>query len=188
MTDRPILFQGDMVRALLAGTKTQTRRALKLPHGLWETGPGRELVPIPANCPYGAPGGRLWVRETWAPLTVGYAYRADGVWNGPPVGRWHPSIHMPRVASRILLEVAGVRVERVQAISEGDAIAEGVEPVPGGFKNYSTAAAAGIEAPFRLSARGSYVSLWDTINGDKPGFTWADNPWVWVVEFKRSTA
>lgn len=188
MRERPILFSGPMVRALLAGTKTQTRRAIKpqpyvdeMGNACWngwnygQDTSGRPLFktlasPIPLSrmkrvlCPYGQPGDRLWVREAWAALTTGFAYRADPIWNSPPAARWIPSIHMPRAASRITLEVTEVRVERLQDISEADAVAEGAFTDPA------------------CPAYDAYRSLWESING--PG-SWDANPWVWVVEFQR---
>ena len=117
MKERPILFSAPMVRAILAGTKTQTRRVVKLKPDYMET-----FLRLPnkvACCPYGQPGGRLWVRETFedceSALHSCVLYRADG---GTPGTKWTPSIHMPRWASRITLEITGVRVERLQDISE----------------------------------------------------------------------
>jgi len=206
MTERPILFSGAMVRAILAGEKTQTRRVVKpqpyndpavkvrmhrgtaLFGALADAAVGDEW-----KCPYGQPGDRLWVRETWAPndgSEGGYLYRADhsgasgfhtvdlktGVWTHS-VSRWRPSIHMPRAVSRITLEITGVRVERLQAISEDDARAEGVEVwaqgtmSPEGQRNYS--------------AIGKFERLWSSINGND---SWQADPWVWVVEFKRLEA
>jgi hypothetical protein len=178
MKERPILFSAPMVRALLDGTKTQTRRAVKYPapdgkSGWHPTATGWNFLPGGSDrpvCPYGRIGDQLWVREAWAPKAIDpecttVAYRAtDDECNGP----WKPSIHMPRWASRILLEVTGVRVERLLDISESDAIAEGVEPLthPG--------------AVFRPAAS-AYSDLWEQINGTG---SWAANPWVWVVEFK----
>lgn len=191
MKERPILFNGPMVRALLDGSKTQTRRIAKLPHqnplGVWESfdwgGPngGRtaqgETVPAQKAiahtrtgeiicCPYGQPGDRVWVRETWqrAGGNTGYWHRAtdDKADDGnSPVSSWRPSIHMPRAASRITLEIVSVRVERLQDISHSDAMAEGM---------------AWDDAVF------DYRTLWESING--PG-SWDANPWVWVVEFKN---
>lgn len=159
--ERPILFAGPMVRALHAGTKSQTRRVIKPQpgprtteafrgaDGVWRFSYPTARAPVSdgewdARCPYGAPGERLWVREAWAPeqydtsaTTIAEletsvrkpAYRAD--FRGEPAYKWRPSIHMPRKASRILLEVTDVRVERLQDISEADAIAEGIlELVP----------------------------------------------------------
>lgn len=134
------------------------------------------------KCPYGHPGDKLWVRETWAlvPRTA-YArsegvqqvlrpgddhdaavYRAD--WDRSAPGRWRPSIHMPRWASRITLEIVGVRVERLQSISNEDATAEGVI--------------------FGCDSRDWYAELWDEINA-KRGHSWESDPYVWVVEFKE---
>lgn len=147
-------------------------------------------------CPYGVPGDRLWVREKWRPiLNMGpgpigrVSYKSDNgsksIW-GDGVDfpaewakrkGWRPSIHMPRWASRITLEVADVRVERVQEISEEDARAEGVRPTT---VKELTALGAGT----RPSWRKSFEGLWDSINAAR-GFGWDANPWVWVVDFKR---
>ena len=198
MKERPILFSAPMVRAILSGRKTQTRRLMKpQPHagvrrsvfvrsGL-EDGHGREL-----RCPHGAPGTRLWVREQFS-YSYGTGvedrspcwYWADGQ---PDYGDWArpaPSIRMPRWASRITLEVTGVRVERLQEISYADAMAEGVEHwvIGDGWREYGlppSVEAAGTH-PLR-SARDSFASLWESING--PG-SWKANPWVWVIEFRR---
>lgn len=151
-------------------------------------------------CPYGAPGNRLWVRETWAPMAKSrdtrVAYRADMMvqnqtrrsgaqvdlvpWpvdnnkgRGYAVTRWTPSIHMPRWASRIDLEVTEVRVERLQDITEEDAKAEGVEHV----------SIADVPRQAAWSCRQDFSVLWDKINGGKA--PWKSNPWVWVVSFKR---
>lgn len=185
MKERPILFSAPMVRALLAGTKTQTRRVAKnLPHeseyepGLFSmmvvrdgklmeaTGGVGMLKPL---CPYGQPGDRLWVRETWTEWEGTFLYRAD--FEGCEVAwKWTPSIHMPRKSSRITLEVTAVRVERLQDISEEDAKAEGA-----GGERY-------IGQGFdHCVHREAYRTLWNDING--PG-SWDANPWVWVVEFK----
>ena len=201
MKERPILFSAPMVRALLAGTKTQTRRVVKLKpwHQIEERDDG---APWPwmydgerdadhwLPCPYGQPGDRLWVREGFSgprcmeaqdgcaatpPSKWGESsriwYWADG--DPPTYGDWtrprpRPSIHMPRWASRITLEVTGVRVERLQDISEADAVAEGV-------KN-------SLHLPGGRFATENFAHLWWSINGDG---SWEANPWVWVVEFKR---
>jgi hypothetical protein len=174
MKTRPILFNGAMVRALLAGTKTQTRRVAKGLALEWlSEGFEPAFVADDANglCPYGHPGDRLWVRETWRPVNEVHAdYAAD--YNASDLGSlgpWKPSIHMPRWASRITLEIVSVRVERLQDISEGDAIAEGV----GGDVTVTPC--------FSVDR---YRELWESING--PG-SWEANPWVWVVEFKRES-
>lgn len=172
MADRPILFSAPMVRAILAGTKTQTRRVVK---------PG---TPDDWNsCPYGGPNTRLWVRETHMDLGACYLYRADASAEQEralvaPGQRWRPSIHMPRAASRITLEVADVRVERLQDISEADAVAEGV-PNQTRLTGYSKDGGCqwGPAEPVA-----EYCSLWEQING--PG-SWDANPLVWVVKFRR---
>lgn len=200
MTSRPILFNGAMVRALLDGSKTQTRRVVKLTHAAHVKEPRGHRRWHPADpdatkaCPYGQPGDQLWVRETWAMddednallygADIGTDSGADD-WernrlDGVPKYRWRPSIHMPRAASRITLEITGVRVERLQDIREADAIAEGIEPTmpnPGHW-NWKDYLADGMQTHAVLS----YKTLWESING--PG-SWDLNPWVWVVEFKR---
>jgi hypothetical protein len=198
MKERPILFSAPMVRAIQAGTKSQTRRVAKprVRPSLLEPGDWTDQYVLDLgnhewlmrDCPYGAPGDRLWVKEahlldppidgTWPSVGDSFAsindipakyrnpghviYRADGKLERD--WRWRPSIHMPRWASRITLEVTGVRVERLQAISEADAIAEGI--------THST----------MNDPRVEYRWLWESING--PG-SWDANPWVWVVEFRR---
>ena len=209
MTDRPIIFSAPMVRAILEGRKTQTRRVAKLNASgrvarggkNWHCGDPKAWE----ASPYGAPGDRLWVRETWKgpffaedeaedvnDLSVfeipdRCEYKADG---GPTpeyidaddnlVCKWRPSIYMPRWASRITLGITGVRVERLQGISADDADAEGID-------NLMCAAAVG-RAPNRhhlLPAEiHGYAHLWEQIHG--PG-SWDANPWVWVVEFMRVT-
>lgn len=211
MKERPILFSAPMVRALLDGSKTQTRRVLKgdfmhQPKGSMDAkwyfrGPKMacwdsyetEAELIARHSPYGRPGDRIWVRETHYIVDEGsqYFYRATGgysqhkeideahgnaplVWAGP----WKPSIFMPRRASRMTLEITSVRVERLQDISEADAIAEGIERTAHGFwRLYGKPEVNGSYSPVA-----SYRSLWESING--PG-SWALNPWVWVIEFKR---
>lgn len=177
MKKRPILFSAPMVRALLDGSKKQTRRicnpandaALSFvvgPFNHEESGKefcfGDEEGDVIFQCPYGQPGDRLWVRETFFDATSlnegRVLYRADGMTS---CFGWHPSIHMPKWASRIELEIVSVRVERLQDISEADAIAEGC---PRDI----------------LYGTGWYKALWNSLNG--PG-SWAANPWVWVVEF-----
>ena len=189
MRERPILFSTSMVRALLDGAKTQTRRVIRehspyrivderedgSPWLFWfDPNHGPEYHEAPS--PYGTRGDRLWVRETFAPNYFddgGAGYRAD--WtpdaaNFCPEPRWKPSIFMPRTLSRITLEVIDIRVERLQHISTRDAMAEGV------------AAAGGAEAS-GWDPRETYRKLWDDINAKRPGCAWSSNPWVWVVEF-----
>jgi hypothetical protein len=190
MKDRPILFSAPMVRAILAGTKTQTRRVAKGVHIVHEH-TGEALAQLDSAgpripCPYGQPGDRLWVRE--AHLIVGgadsknprvvYAATNDGpdAWLSPV---WRPSIHMPRWASRITLEITSVRVERLQAISEADARAEGVEYDPGEGGTFHVS---GLGHCCSDSAADSFRKLWESINGAE---SWGANPWVWAITFKR---
>ena len=215
MTKRPILFNGAMVRALLAGSKTQTRRVIKdqsigerfshmtedgRAHLEWLGTPccGTGVWDVPeysaqVACPYGQPGDRLWVRESFMPIPLeaapgpsqtpwSIAYAAGGQTEllapssyNPTLynyERWTPSMHMPRWASRINLEITSVRVERLQDISEADAQAEGWTRRP----EVSTDPQVHKEA-----ARDWFMDLWESING--PG-SWGVNPWVWVVEFR----
>jgi len=210
MKERPILFSGPMVRAILDGRKSQTRRVVKPqrhPFGdmltanevALEFSSGTRSV----RCPYGQPGDRLWVRETFQPIFAegveykdtdwstgkGYSIRyvaTDGItdWVDPDdnmTNRCKPSIHMPRWASRITLEITGVRVERLQEISEEDAKKEGIESEGGDpkmWKSYNPKLGwLSVDDPAM-----SYRTLWESING--PG-SWDANPFVWVVEFKR---
>ena len=184
--ERPIIFDGESVRAILAGTKTQTRRAMKpqqptdvvsvSAHGgviSWTDARGKLHVGG-RTCPCGAPGDLLWVRETFAPRyfdngAPGYmADWTDVAADYVPKPKWKPSIHMPRALSRISLRVTSVRVERVQDISEADAIAEG------------------IYAELQNVAPSAYAARWDSINA-KRGFPWSSNPHVWVVAFEAVT-
>lgn len=217
--ERPILFSAPMIRALLAGTKTQTRRVVTVPwhkstralpySPAWEDEDGELLAcdeygdyhkAVDCMAPYGHPGDRLWVRETWAPQPGREAsidlpeydgggnpdavcYRADECRKGESpewpeglthgVKKWRPSIFMPRWGSRILLEVTNVRIERLRVISEEDAKAEGVDPDFGNAHTYAS-----------RDYRRSYEKLWDQINGKRDGCAWADNPWVWRVAFR----
>ena len=173
MNEHPILFSGPMVRAILEGRKTQTRRVMKPQPDegkmRW-TGSHWEMYlgyPIGHDVPislYGQPGDLLWVRETWGTILdcEGYIYRADGPHDG--VRRWYPSIHMPRVASRLTLRITDVRVQRVQEISEEDARDEGTSGL--------------------LTSMTGFPYLWNAINA-KRGYCWADNPWVWALTFER---
>lgn len=195
--ERPILFSAPMVRAILDGTKTQTRRIAKVNNEGCKPGmitPNAGFVPRTIEnhiqyCPYGKPGDRLWVRETWHPdsskVDGSPAYKAD-VYYDTSDCKWKSSIHMPRWASRINLEITGIRVDRLQDISEEDAIAEGVEKwvVGDGFwRDYSlTKDQEEVGAPPMLSAYESYKTLWESLNG-KGSFDL--NPFVWVIQFKR---
>lgn len=246
MRERPILFNGDMVRAILAGRKVQTRRAIEPQPYIDASGNfcwngsnyGQDTAGVPMArtlvsqipsartgrvlCPFGKIGDRLWVRETWqqvhplqvldgrysqrgyagipGPPPVGYRtiYRADGEYpaiyslGGEPwpyrslepferdgmqafvdEPRWTPSVHMPRWACRLVLEITAVRVERLQAISEADALAEGIEEIAGRFTFNG-----GMHES--LTPQLSFQTLWDSTGGQ-----WAANPWVWVIEFKQ---
>ncbi|MDP9548789.1 hypothetical protein [Burkholderia cenocepacia] len=228
--ERPIQFSGPMVRAVLEGRKTQTRRAMTPQpffddRGLlwwhWSKHAGSacdQPVGAPsdawlARSPYGVPGDHLWVRETFVAygrwetrfsakkgrdewhfvdmtLETGREYRFDSAApnakRGCATPAWwrRPSIFMPRAAARITLEIAGVRVERLQSINEADAIAEGVEP----YAIYGGKIVSWKGAPDMLAAhetaRDAYCDLWNAINAER-GYGWDANPWVWVLEFKR---
>ena len=197
MKERPILFSGPMVKAILEGRKSQTRRVMKpqpikLPydhifpsgeHGLMSDTPHQYGSSMAHFCPYGKVGDRLWVRETLRRAESGTPTRyldgcpvmRDGESIDWPFKRspW-PSIFMPRWASRISLEITGVRVERLQEITEEDAVAEGCELMVG----VTAGGCIGL-----VSARYAFRKLWDSINGKK--YPWSENPWVWVIEFKR---
>jgi len=209
--ERPILFSGAMVRAILEGKKSQTRRVWKMPRGLdWYvsgSARGEETGDIcqpdgpwwghveEMRCPYGRPGDRLWVRETWAQpaaLDPGpTVYRADypacvpaGFEKIPPAEAitWKPSIHMPRALCRLRLEVTGVRVERLNDCSEADAIAEGIQPYKDGWERFHADPADTERTGATKDPRLAYKGLWEQING---AGAWDANPWVWVVEFRR---
>lgn len=196
MKEHPILFSGEMVRAILDGRKTQTRRVVKNPgrlDGLMLKGEEAEW------CPYGQPGDRLWVKETFvvdslAGVVRGSVKTRQSDWcvhyrarNHPVItrsfdGKWRSSIHLPRWASRLMLEVAAVRVERVQEISEQDIAAEGIdEVVVPGIRWAGPSHPVPLDTEITKRERWMYV--WDSINA-KRGFGLETNPWVWVVEFK----
>lgn len=219
MRERPIPFNGPMVQAVLAGTKTMTRRQVR-DTGLYAidasihggTTAARELASLATQCPYGRPGDRLWVREPWRSsadldkrsgseiadlcLDAGYnvpwapiQYEADGArrdWQhtgtpphgGPPKpGRYRHARFMPRWASRLVLEVTGVRVERLQDINEGDAQGEGCAPAWLDADDNLT-----VHAHRQPTYRQGFARLWREINGPD---AWDANPWVWVVAFRR---
>ncbi|ELC6409450.1 hypothetical protein Q8V89_002911 [Enterobacter hormaechei] len=218
MTERGMIFNSDMVRAILDGRKTQTRRIIKdctvgrdpiskfIQIGKKFIGCYPEDVPelIRECCPYGVPGDRIWVRETFQGPLFDFeqmeAYQEDSskfkkpefcVYkaDGKPAPEffdaddnlhcgWRPSIHMPRWASRITLEITGVRVEQLKSISEEEARSEGIARLREGFWNHYQPG----WTQHQLSARGSFATLWDSIYGFGD---WDRNPWVWVVEFKR---
>lgn len=207
--ERPIIFSGPMIRAILEDRKTHTRRVVNWP--IKTKSDGGKIRLFPRNdernideinwllqqrssyplrkiiTPYGQPGDRLWVRETFGieperyvqpSLNTPYGgrfeeevfYRADDP--NLPGMKWKPSIHMPKKYARLWLEIIDIRVERVQDISEEDAGCEGVETA-----TPQEATGARYKPAFR--------DLWDSINGKKPSCLWDENPWVWVVEFKR---
>lgn len=195
MKERPIIFNSEMVRAILDGRKTQTRRPIKFPfrakqHGVVMSsfGPADSSdSDMASECPYGQPGDRLWVRETWAggkEIVFHKATDEDRV-----VTKWKPSIHMPRWASRITLEIVNVRVERVQEIGTNDAIAEGIpqtwgEVVQLGMDSLREAYHRSNHVWDNAKSVENFRWLWDSIYGKGP-HAWDKNPWVWVIEFRR---
>jgi hypothetical protein len=216
MKERPILFSGPMVRAILEGAKTQTRRVVK-PQPPWWAEKVHEWAQDGAQwrgqvadaiwtmrCPYGQSGDQLWVREAWAtivqyddlkpseipkgtarwPVTYYAAHPKSASWNSCHRGRIRPSIFMPRWASRVMLEVTGVRVERVQDISCADAEAEGcpMENYHDTRESIKDERGALIQSG-RIGPPAWFSHLWDSINA-KRGFGWDINPWVWVIEFE----
>lgn len=238
--ERPIFFSAPMVRAILEGRKTVARRAVKIqPRSradIGSFGKGQPFIRNPdatkrnPGCPYGRPGDRMWVRETWGvishdfdekgnmtdwkpdrpatairelPFGRGYysghvIYRADGEaeWAGDDDGSgdtrsgWHPSIHMPRAASRILLEIIDVRVERLRE-GEGETafesryIAEGIHRIHHGDGEYYYHPFSSEPGPGNwIDPYDAWRELWVPINGAE---SWNANPWVWVVEFKQVT-
>ena len=228
MVERGIIFTGPMVRAISDGRKTQTRRVVKSQpdavHGVdpyWHVGGYRAWryrdtsdtlrmgTHNELQCPYGKPGNRLWVRETWRPcgddemsmggieaLRPSIAYKADEEWDNE--SKWRPSIHMPRWASRITLEITDISVERLQDISHSDAEAEGARWRDFG-KDQSGQCLPGwsMEDPFPeyhagclSTARMAFANYINKLHGGKnwnlkPSCLWDENPWVWVIEFKR---
>lgn len=195
MKERPILFSGPMVRAILSGRKTQTRRVVKpifdvarVTYGcIGGQGFGFIFGNKVVRCPFGEIGDRMWGKETHAPMLGGgwvYAadYSAERLKQKDGKGFWKPSIFMRREASRISLEIVSVRVERLQDISEADAIAEGIERDAAEFKNYNAKDKAFPWIGGVGAAVISYRTLWESINGVG---SWEANPWVWVVEFKK---
>lgn len=182
MKERPILFSSGMVKAILSGRKTQTRRVIK-PQSLLD-----RLTRVNAcyECPYGAPNDQLWVRETWwkwGGTDKKIGYRADESTNFVPAGGYRPSFFMPRCASRLTLEITDVRVERLQEISESDSVAEGLVSWPS-EKESITHYGLAIADVWEIDPRLTYKRLWDSINA-KSGHSWDSNPWVWVIEFRR---
>ncbi|HEL9749480.1 hypothetical protein VBQ98_17695 [Klebsiella pneumoniae] len=205
MKERGMIFNGEMVRAILDGRKTQTRRPIKWKQTRFtEIGEREDGSKWPWSedaehacdfwhpCPFGAVSDRIWVRETWAEAgasapdlklyRANYPEHVPSIYeNVPPAEeiRWTPSIHMPRAASRILLEITDVRVERLNAISEEDARAEGI--IDGGCLNCGEPEPCGCANP-EPDATDAFAYLWQSIYGQE---NWNANPWVWVIEFKR---
>ncbi|HDC4620396.1 hypothetical protein [Enterobacter asburiae] len=198
-----MIFNGEMVRAILDGRKTQTRRIMKnQPAGDYPDTPalirnvgggfqwyGHYGESSIFNCPFGSVGDRIWVRETWAEAGAGAPdlklYRANYPEHVPthyenvPKAedvRWTPSIHMPRWASRLMLEITGVRVERLRSISQADAIAEGAPP------SHPSIDAVSRDYGYPDFSRSWYGQTWQSIYGEE---SWNANPWVWVIEFKH---
>jgi hypothetical protein len=235
-----------MVRAILDGRKTQTRRIIKFKrlsrirrgrlfysttHDSWAIDGGDASLEL-VECPFGRVGNRLWVREAWCgkvhPLTSQLLWRPDGNTyevhyradgedvflddgdgftcrrkDGTPASPWRPSIYMPRWASRITLEITDVRVERLNDISEADALAEGCpqcetcidrcgqwgrgaidDPLSNAMGGQPWRACGGICDG--LTAKEWFSRLWDSINGERPGCSWGDNPWIWALSFRRA--
>jgi hypothetical protein len=187
--DYPILFDTQMVKAILSGEKTQTRRLFKSPLSM-AMEPAHEIrknkgkwiaflkngqsLKYPVNCPYGEAGDLLWVKETWAPAITDIAYKADYdksvLSEKPNQGIWHPSIHMPKSAARIWLQITGVEAQRVQSISEEDAKAEGA----------GVAKIFGFSPVGQCNFRDGFFAKWISIYGIE---SWYENPWVWAVKF-----
>lgn len=217
MSERPIIMRAESVRAILAGTKRMTRRIAKpQPRELVEFMPGSWAIPTDDPSSFEAirhpytHGNRLWIRETWAdgaPTSSGFVYRAtaveddsgerDGWWSDDEfiAGkiRWRSPIFMPRDASRITLEIADVRVERLQEISVQDARAEGLTTITkdGLSWKYGIPDRDGLPGTddtgwpwqaWELDPRRAYRTLWEKLHG---AGSWAANPWVWVIEFRR---
>ncbi len=209
--ERPILFKSEMIRAILANLKTQTRRLVNPPlptpekfpgssFGLWHAphcpadiwdmtgsvGVARDAgFPVKCRCPYGEVGDRLWCRETFClpdpndRRIICYRASGDPVTNGE---KWKPSIFLPRWACRLELEITEVRVQRLQDISEEDAIAEGMDGRYAKFINEKMVRVCKGQCP-RTPVE-QYAALWDRINKD-PAKAWAANPWCWCVSFRR---
>ncbi|GKI82181.1 morphogenetic protein [Klebsiella variicola] len=227
MTERGMIFNAEMVRAILDGRKTQTRRIMKVQpesnqlglllitdstkhsdigkyHWAESNATGNHVRSKLFSCPFGAVGDRIWVRETWSSDFANY-YPNDRVWYAADNNRrldievvdgvrgiyspesdvhvpfrWQPSIHMPRWASRILLEITDVRVERLNAISEEDATAEGVPPAGSLLPDYPGTFLTP-KGDF-ATAKVAFQRLWESIYGEE---SWKANGWVWVISFKR---
>lgn len=204
--ERPILFSGPMVRAILGGRKTQTRRVINpqpvevvdgIPYrATYDSVAKRNVGTKVHRSPYGHRGDLLWVRETWdrrafVKSKPDHVYRATARPGHTPFGEkgWTPAIHMNRFASRITLEVTGVRVERLQEISEADAKSEGIrtDTLPPSDDDGRPACICYVAEPddnhAYVTAKSAFQKTWDNINAKRA--PWSSNPWVWCVEFKR---
>lgn len=204
---KPIIFSTPMVQAILDGRKTQTRRVIKI-NGCPITSPKESLELTKEGLIYHSfcsmsgyykllcqPGDILWVRETWFENEECLLYKASKYENtkeyhgrnGWVQIKWRPSIFMPREAARIFLRVTNVRVERLQDITEVEAIDEGALTVPNTKeyqKAFGEAVAIGEKPPLGETPKQRFARLWDSINA-KRGYSWESNPWVWVIEFER---
>ncbi|WP_126962471.1 hypothetical protein [Xanthomonas arboricola] len=219
MRERPIRLKAHEVRAILSGAKSQTRLVVEPApdaradwmrsdvNSVWHAGTNAGEVPGFGTwqCPFGQPGDRLWVRETWADLTATHGrhwekynaatglyergihpflwYAADGdqpEMGGGEINRepWRPSTSMPRSACRVVLEITEVRVERLHAINAADAEAEGLRKFP--FEDSHAWAWRDGDRCGHASPTGAFRSLWTSTGGD-----WDANPWVWVISFRR---
>jgi len=193
MKERPIIFSADSVRAILDGRKSQTRRVVtpqpkvelfpfigadNKPTGEFAFVDHPRVVSKHLRCPYGVPGDRLWVRETWSwrsgDILADKAHEKYAIYaadNPNDCGKYKSAMFMPRWASRITLEITSVRVQRVQEISADDCIAEGLSTT---LREHDAVSA----------LRTAYEQMWNSLNA-KRGYPWESNPWVWVLEFKR---
>ena len=194
MEGKPIIFSTDMVKAVLAGNKTMTRRVIKaqmvnpkMTNGECVEIGNDDTVHFKIKCPYGNRGDLLWVRETWREPAL---FEEDQMiyYKAGPSGaidmKWKPSIHMPKKYARLWLKVVDVRLERLQDITEADAISEGIKKFTYeyGSVGYGTQRLA--LGAMHKDALTAFWSLWDSINFTR-GYGMDKNPWVWVVEFER---
>ena len=191
---KPILFNTEMVRAILEGRKTETRRVVKFPEGMTGRLPTNAndhlFYPCGIKYPPYKKGDILYVRETWASFRgwmwgPKYVYKAGYDPKQLPAAayttkwNWRPSIHMPKEAARIFLRVTDVHAERLRDITEADAVKEGL------YKGWRLSG----RGSLALSARQAFMWLWETVTRDGPAYkTWACNPWVWVIEFEKLTS
>lgn len=200
--ERPIIFSSEMVRAIMDGRKTMTRRIVnpQPPEWKWNTSKWSEQCinvrhdkserPYYVVCPFGKPGDTLWVRESYCPHwfeTNKHAFKAD--WtdlskeSGFDQPKWKPSIHMPRSAARIFLEITDISVERLHGISQKDALAEGVKHVIDKITGYCGYDYQHGGYNLMTTPYNGFASLWKSIHSEE---SWASNPWVWVIKFKSN--